>query len=522
MNGGLRGQLARRTLTQMAGGGLGMYMGTALAVGQEPKLDPTRGDFMTIRVGNSNIGVGSFWTSFVRLIANTGSKAIGDPGALLSPSTRDNPILRWMRGRAAPGGSLAVNILSGADYIGEPLDRNPFNFTGSDSIWRNVGTNSVTPFAVEAALLQTPHKAGGWGTAAELVGGRQFPVSNATSRNDLRDELGMQHYGKKWEDLNGLQREKIRNPDAPLHQGDPRVATLNKLTDEVREQRVLRGESIDVLVDDFNAERQRANDEWDDSVEEMRIDLNFGLIDLPEFRKRIRGSNRQRRSVMNFLNSSTDFEKVQEHFANLREMGIGGPERIEDFAYDNFIALITNPDYEFAGTVDYERLDKDIEDFNRLWDGDPAGGEIAAYIQARFDEGRDIDPLVAEYYEGRDLFKFYWQDVEEATLARRNDRESVEAAFTQWKKFDNDIQREFLMEENPGLRAFLDQVSRVRRKLREKNRALDAFMFRWNEGSVSQLAHPSNKGLGEVLRDHTRIYDADEWRNFDAALTGSI
>ncbi|MDA1316379.1 MAG: hypothetical protein O2968_23945, partial [Acidobacteria bacterium] len=58
--GGMRGELARKAFRNMAMGGLGTYMMVSAALGQEPKLDPTKGDFMTVQIGKDRVGVGSF------------------------------------------------------------------------------------------------------------------------------------------------------------------------------------------------------------------------------------------------------------------------------------------------------------------------------------------------------------------------------------------------------------------------------------------------------------------------------
>lgn len=66
VQGNIRGSAARTTMAKMLSGALIFYYGLAAATGQEPKLDPTKGDFLTIELEGNRVGFGGAWISMAR------------------------------------------------------------------------------------------------------------------------------------------------------------------------------------------------------------------------------------------------------------------------------------------------------------------------------------------------------------------------------------------------------------------------------------------------------------------------
>jgi hypothetical protein len=97
--GGLRGNLARDALTSMIMGTFFWYYGVSKALGQEPNLDPTSGKFLTIQIGEDHIGLGSMQVAMLRLFGNTYKTLTENPMGMVKLDSRDNPLLRFYRGR---------------------------------------------------------------------------------------------------------------------------------------------------------------------------------------------------------------------------------------------------------------------------------------------------------------------------------------------------------------------------------------------------------------------------------------
>ena len=466
--GGVRGELARRAFRNMAMGGLGTYMLASAALGQEPKLDPAKGDFMTVKIAGDRVGVGSFWNSFVRLIGNTVSTAGSDPENLFSRSSRDNPLLRWVRGRSAPPTGAIWDITTGHDFLGNDVEGNVVDWA------KHIGKGSL-PFAVEAATIQKPSRAGPVALGAEIFGARTFPLRLSVRRNILRDQRAQARFGKTWEELNRLQRDQITN--------DEKEVELRDLTERAGKDWVARGDQTIELVDEFYTQRDIVKDTWKETIERGYANVDAGVIDLKRFRQDVlTNANAQRRAGFLAINENDRYAPVQEW---LKER-VGPEEKPEDIAYDEYVTdVITNTDLNLPEGFDYRAQETIINEFRVKY-----GDEIYGYVRERLDEGRETHPILDEFYKGRERFKFYWRDTVDRVIESRADASEVRVLYERWERATQNEQRE-LREQFPNLNATIGTIGRVRSALREKNQELDAFLFRW--GYTDTIRHESNQ-----------------------------
>ena len=448
---------------------------------------------MSLKVGDSVVGIGSFWTSFVRLIGNTTATATSTPEDLRKLSSRDNPIVRWIRGRSSPTTGLAWDIATGNDFLGNDIERNLME--GDIDIATHTLKQSA-PFALDSAIgffaqaaqLENPASSGAV-LGAEIFGGRTHPLSRSKLRNILRDERAKAQFGKTWDELNRLQREKIEN--------DPMEVELASLTEGARADRVSRGEEIDQEVSQYFGEFDTGKEVWSNRIMDGYQDVVDGRIDLEKFRKDVLASaNDDRRAVFSAINANEKYEPVREWIANLPNLPGVSPEKPEDIAYDEYIAdVITNTDLQLPDGLDYDARDIQIGAFRAKY-----GEEIYGYVRARLEEGRDVPPIVRELWKGQQQFAFYWDDVKDRVIESRADAGEIGPLYEEWRKA-TDLGKEALTENFPNLKNMIRTIDRVRSSLREKNAALDIFLYRW--GYTGTLKHPDNifDGAGEDARN---------------------
>lgn len=195
---GIVGHEARRSIGQLAAGGAIMYAATAKALGQEPHFDPRYPDFMTIQVGNRNVGVGGFYYSFLRFAADLTSSVLEDGPAkrqdFLSLSRKDNPFIKFMYNRASPLTGLMTEAAQRRDYLGQPFE------TPAD--WAHwLFVEHMMPIALQemvpapgeempSRILEI--------LIAEEFGLRTFPREPFY---ELRDTYSQQVFGQTWSDL---------------------------------------------------------------------------------------------------------------------------------------------------------------------------------------------------------------------------------------------------------------------------------------------------------------------------------
>ena len=196
--GGIVGAEARRSLGQLAAGGAIMYAATAKILGQEPQFDPRYPTFMTLRIGNRNVGFGGFYYSFLRFTADVVANTIGidedKPQNFLELSRKDNPFIKFMYNRAAPLTGLGVEAIERRDFMGQPFE------TPQDwAHWLLV--EHLMPIAIQSLIPRPGEELPSNIPATALVEGAGLRTFPQDPYYDLRDEYAQQVFQKDWRDL---------------------------------------------------------------------------------------------------------------------------------------------------------------------------------------------------------------------------------------------------------------------------------------------------------------------------------
>lgn len=309
--GSLSGYAARQTLFKMLNVGMLGYIAQveirreieeAQGVPEEQRtkayLDPRPvaeggdgGKFMKIRLGTEDresfVGIGGFWTGFLKLASNIaldpafrGDKSdsplfmTDEVGKGTTATLLSNPIVQWLRGRQPPTSGLAWDYFLGHDFIGNPLE------TPSD--WGKHLSKQAVPFWVEHGFM-TGDESHFWdrpaGMFAELGGFQANEVSDWQNLQDLKDELAMKHHGVMWDDLPILQQEEIKM--ATVGSSDDIQVIEDKIFDE-RKQYPLGDKAQQVMpewfrvIDDIQAD-------FDNDAQAITSALDNNEIDVAKY-----------------------------------------------------------------------------------------------------------------------------------------------------------------------------------------------------------------------------------------------
>lgn len=492
--GDVSGSNARTSMAGMLGLGMASYVAIVEALrsagsDQELHLDPTKSTFMTFDIEGDKIGFGGFWTQFAKLASKTAETAwdsdareewLGDDGI------RTNPLIRWVRGRAAPTAGIGWDVMVGEDFLGREIE-GPVDWT------EHIGRQTI-PIWAEAALISDPYRTGPLGGVLEVGGARVRPLSPNERRRELRNQIAVDNYGKKYVDLNGLQRDQINAFEADMSLENQKE--LERLHEQIMEQRVDRGDDLDLVIEKYHNRHGDIEDEWHKSIQEGISFLTAypDLIDLEKFRHMyLSNANAVRRSKLEELNDvEGEYARAIEHFeSNTEKFGVDHPE---DVAYNEYITnVIATDDFDRPEGFDYEARDQAINQFQMKW-----GNEVYGYVQERFRTGRNVPVLVNEFWQGRKRFEYYWRDLEEATLASMANSSRLEPFYKEWKKATDNRQKE-LEESVPMLKTLLNRMTQSRKELRKIDPQLDAWLFRW--GYTSTMVAPENEFSPDGVND---------------------
>ena len=406
VRGGFTGAEARKAMAGLALGGVTMYTGICSALGQEPNFDPRSARFMTVKVGETHVGVGGIYYALLRFAANATATAVEEPGALspLHLSRTDNPFYKFLYARTAPLTGLVTGLaIEQKNYFGEPFE------TPTD--YAAFMADKVLPIAVQSVM---PWERKPWQDTAfqpqrfgaEFMGMRAFPESAWEARDNYRENLAQNIYGKPWKELTRAEQRDIENDNL----------VLKKFDDEIVKWRIQRGKPDDIL---FNR--------WRDEIDEMKSTrderIQFAASaanqdkDYSLFRQRIEDIENDYAATIAHINQSKQYASVRE----ILEEG-KTPEELSEMQYlDAAYTVWTQYRYSQVETP-WGRLVNElgepqwenVEKF-RQWFRNTFGEQALQYSEQELPlAGRDLPELYLELRKARLALKPYWQVRSEA------------------------------------------------------------------------------------------------------------
>lgn len=207
--GGYTGAQARESLLGLMAAGTSFFTFMPLALGQTPRLNPLPesmgGDgakWMTIKVGNSYVGVGGTIYGLARLIANNWAKWAENPDDLFHLDM-NNPNVRFIRAKMGPPAALAVDYVTGKDYLGNLTRENWTQVMGTSLDW-------LIPIWIESAIGEEwfdkvvegePLDLHPEAAPFEIGGLRTIPVTEYDEYMTLRETYAQRDLGVSYRDI---------------------------------------------------------------------------------------------------------------------------------------------------------------------------------------------------------------------------------------------------------------------------------------------------------------------------------
>lgn len=480
-HGNLRGQLARDSLMKLGVGGTIMYVAIAESAGQEPKLNPLPkkyggdgGDFMKIKVGGVNLGIGGSILSIMKMVTHITAALDKDPGSLVDPNIidEDNPFFDYMRTKLSPLSSAGLDVVLGQDYMGEDLDRTT-GITWSKDI---IGSRSM-PFWLDNFVLSNPRS--GWGGIAEIFGMNTYPISMWQRRNEVRNKYALQVYQQEWEKLTGYEQTKLKN-DFP---------EIKKAEDRAKGQSERIGDTASRLQYDHALESSNLANERATGLQKVEDEFKAGW-------GKVGGLTRDGMREK-LLEVRSDYYKNKsklddsEKYAPLREYwDTRNQEEIRPYAdvvFDEYMKeVLDNPKLrdEFDNFNFDLRIQLDAE-FKAKH-----GQEVWDYIKAKLNETHNHEPaLMQDFRYLEDNWRPYWE-VDREIIKRMGLDDIILQDYRNYAKLDEAEQK--LQEVNhPVYKRINKAAGLARNKMKENNKTLDWLLYKF--------------GYSDKLRNQTNI-----------------
>ncbi len=287
----------------LAGGTMALFLfpvAMRLILGQPitPELfDPDDKEFATVELWGRRLGFGGYIRSLAVLLARSLEAAEKDPGVFLNlQDRRNNPIMAFWMGKAAPVPNILWDQVSGRDFMGDPVS------TPSERA-ANIGERNI-PWYIQEYLPGKEDKPPLAGIVPEFLGLRAIPLSVWDKRDELREKLAQQEYGRPWyppkdkpdQGLSRTQRDEL----------EAKYPELVELREKAQAVGAERGYLSDVFWRAVNKQREPIKAQMDTEMAKLRR----GEISGNEYRDRLHALERQMAQVPDDLKAAPQFAEV--------------------------------------------------------------------------------------------------------------------------------------------------------------------------------------------------------------------
>jgi hypothetical protein len=480
--GGVRGEVARTSMSKMLAGGVLSYYAVCIGSGQEPKLDPRRSDFLTWEVAGQRVGIGSIWVAGARFLGNVYRQSTQSPGDLVNIT--DSAVVRLIRGRLSPGVSFGHDVFTGRDFIGRPVDNVPQMTSRllrtSTPFW----AQDFLPDFADGELDDAGRPA--VGIPAEILGLRQFPTSIFQQRKERQEALAAP---SEWKDLGGLVKKQLETSDS----------ILKYLNAQSRAWGLERGDELDALFGEYFAKQDTFRAKYSDALETAEREVREGGGTGREFRAKVDTAGAILRDDYQDINEDPRFQPVRKEFERIQERKEDIDTRpVEDIAFDEYMAQIVFGGDLHDGYGNYlfdeaEQRKQQMRDFY--------GGDIIDRVEARMNKA-ELPVMMRELKQGREAFGDYWKIGRDMARAV-----GLENEYEEFKRKEGSSDGDELALRFPVFKEINKRVTSIRQQMRSLSPALDAWLFKYDY--TSTLRNPINERLGKSLLEQPDFYTLD-------------
>ena len=498
LQGGFKGDQARRAWLQFFGGTVLAYVGMAKGLGQEPKLDPRPkdqggdgGQFMTVDFDGHHMGLGGKGYSIARVLVKM----------KMDPANAHTHLLRWLRGSSAPVTGTVADVLSGKDYMGTPIS---WNAEGA----KHIGGRFM-PFYAEALMNDTPRP--GWaGTIAEFFGLRSWPLQFNEHRDTLRDDMAsfypveqMDKSQKNEMERLGIdtpvcdiltvsQKKKIEQGRTGIKEINDRTAELTAWSEKAKESYAERGRPE---VNAFHRDRESVKQEWKDEAFKRQNAVLEGRRNPEWFKNEMKTINIKASGLNNgIFNKDGRHAEAHAFFAERRALRDFTP--LGDVARDEYIAkLVTAEDLEDRdGAYLF-----DVAARKRLELEQDYGADTIREIEESFLASKEAPQLWLWWVEDRDTIRPYWE-LKDRYIAMHPRVKSILDAIAM-ADAQGEIRTVQRLNRRSEIRNMNRHLRKARERLRRTNPDVDASLRFW--GYTDRLV--TRSGLQEFNQKWGRM-----------------
>ena len=498
--GTIRGQQARQIIARMQWYDTIMHVHLSRLMGEEPNLDPTKGNYLQVNVGGVVIGNPSIFRALMRTSAQLfqmGAQKVNPEryGYVEDNEIWQHPLVRLGRSRSSAVGKTLTTLLDGQDYMGKDISSLP------DWVSYIVG-DMFTPLTIQEHVFDRD-RLNPLAFPVVFMGMMARQLSPLERLKKTRNDIARMEHGKSWytsdafahgenETISETERQELisaRRPDGTLL-----FPQLNDAEEEWKES--LEDNEGRGLWRSYNQFRIKENESKDamirqyilqGSVEEeaKRVAQGKKPVDTKELRE-MAGIIKQTRAS-EYQNNIKNFPDVEEYFNRRKpregeeyKPSLGLPP--QDIAVDDYYRMVLlNPlldtkdedgrivefDYDLYNSLQQDWIDK----WDQLTDGQ--GTDIWIDVQKIIDDDEELPPVWRELSRAQIYLKPYFRVEQEH--ARQ------QGLLEEWKA---QTDSSYTGEKSSVIKRIISDADRAKLVMRRDNRKVDLLLYRFYDNKV--------------------------------------
>ncbi len=475
----LRGEQARKSISQLMMGVVAVHVAGAQALGQDIRLDPTKpAEFLRWDIGGQRVGPGSKGLSMMKTLGRVGLTAATNPQGFLSwnaftaEAYQENPILSFIRNQSSLITTNAFEFITGSDPIGQRVP----GASSEIDVAKHIG-EELFPFWLDAAIEGADNGLEGATTAfvTEFGGGTSFPIPSYLERDDLFEKYAQSDLGMSLEDVEkDLNSKQLKEALIRAHPDLAKEATNADLEASGRVNQEARIE--------FRRRTDLIDQQWSDATHQIDAQyMQDGTHAGGNFRENFRLIGAKKQGAKDTLKDNPNFAEVIE---GLEEFSLGRTDLSPELAaQQEFFDRVTSDEVinQATGRTNYPALSdlrRDIDDI--YGDGMMSTIDKAQKTRTLSVAGGNIGVVTQAYIASFETLRDYWEVYKQVLPEDR---------WRDWELFDaqNDIDQERVRALRPDLAAAETQIKAVRDVLQRSNKEIDRALVQFYDRTPLNL-----------------------------------
>ena len=379
----------------------------------EGALDLTH-SFGKIKVGGMQMGIGTAWWTVFRMASDVAMMSYHDDDVDLDrDSWADNPVMEMLgrRGRSqlAPGTALLTDLITGRNFIGEPLR------DADENNWAAMGQHagkSAIPFWLDGALSGGSVTGGMLGMTAEFLGLQSYEISSYDRLSSVRHQMvntWMDEDVREWRDEQHRKGEPINYISMPsilkakLNTQNPEVRML---LEEHNENYGAVARGAGKIFYEYNQKKRNHDNEINKTLATVSRQVETGTKSYQDLQNAISNAKFAKRHFNNAL--LEEYPELSQHFHDLR-IGRATSDLVfqGDIVYDQWANMRNSEEFiDIEGIFNYEAMLSEEADF---W-ANPLNADHKEYVEEKHRKWTEHLPTVRKFEEAKDYLQRnnYW------------------------------------------------------------------------------------------------------------------